>query len=143
MPQSLHVLSAHIIFSTKRRHPWLTSDVRERIWAYQSRILQNLGCSSITVGGIADHVHILCNLTKKFPTAKVLEILKKRLVEICKDTQFKSSRLSLAGRVRPFQRKPVAFRAGAQIHSESGRAPQEGDIPGGVSSDFKEISCAL
>jgi REP-associated tyrosine transposase len=77
MPQSLHVLNAHIIFSTKRRHPWLTPDVRERIWAYQSRILQNLGCSSVTVGGIADHVHILCNLTKKFPTAKVLEILKK------------------------------------------------------------------
>ena len=65
MPQSLHVLNAHIIFSTKRRHPWLTPHVRERIWAYQSRILQNLGCSSITVGGIADHVHILCNLTKK------------------------------------------------------------------------------
>ena len=43
----MHVLSAHIIFSTKRRHPWLTPDVRERIWAYQ------------------------------FPTAKVLEILKK------------------------------------------------------------------
>jgi len=26
---------------------------------------------------VADHVHVLCNLTKKFPTAKVLEILKK------------------------------------------------------------------
>ena len=25
----------------------------------------------------ADHVHVLCNLTKKFATAKVLEILKK------------------------------------------------------------------
>ena len=24
-----------------------------------------------------DHVHVLCNLTKKFPTAKVVEILKK------------------------------------------------------------------
>ena len=34
-------------------------------------------CDSITVGGVADHVHILCNLTKKFPTVKVLEILKK------------------------------------------------------------------
>ena len=76
MPQSLHVLSAHIIFSTKERRPWLTPNVRERVWAYQSRILQNLGCNSITVGGVADHVH-LCNLTKKFPTAKVLEILKK------------------------------------------------------------------
>ena len=77
MPQSLHVLSAHIIFSTKRHHPCLTSNVRERVWAYQSRILQNLECSSITIGGVADHVHVLCNLTKKFPTAKVLEILKK------------------------------------------------------------------
>ena len=77
MPQSLHVLSAHIIFSTKRHHPWLTSNVRERVWAYQSRILQNLECSSITISGVADHVHVLCNLTKKFPTAKVLEILKK------------------------------------------------------------------
>jgi putative transposase len=77
MPQSLHVLSAHIIFSTKRHHPWLTSNVRERVWAYQSRILQNLECSSITIDGVADHVHVLGNLTKKFPTAKVLEILKK------------------------------------------------------------------
>jgi putative transposase len=77
MPQSLHVLSAHIIFSTKKRQPWLTRDIRERVWAYQSRILQNLECKSITIGGVADHVHVLCNLIKKFPTAKVLEILKK------------------------------------------------------------------
>ena len=77
MPQSLHVLSAHIIFSTKGRQPWLTQNIRERVWAYQSRILQNLECNSITIGGAADHVHVLCNLTKKFPTAKVVEILKK------------------------------------------------------------------
>jgi len=77
MPQSLHILSAHIIFSTKERRPWLTPDIRQRIWAYQSRILQNLECHSITIGGVADHVHVLCNLTKKYPTAKVLEILKK------------------------------------------------------------------
>jgi putative transposase len=77
MPQSLHVLSVHIIFSTKERRPWLTRNIRERVWAYQSRILQNLECNSITIGGTADHVHVLCNLTKKFPTAKVLEMLKK------------------------------------------------------------------
>src|SRR6266567_6808673 len=52
-------------------------NIRERVWAYQSRILQNLECNSITIGGAADHVHVLCNLTKKFPTAKVVEILKK------------------------------------------------------------------
>ena len=77
MPQSLHILSAHIIFSNKDRRSWLTTNIRERVWAYQSRILQNLECNSITIGGVGDHVHVLCNLTKKFATAKVLEIVKK------------------------------------------------------------------
>ncbi|MGO8764543.1 MAG: IS200/IS605 family transposase [Limisphaerales bacterium] len=70
-------MSAHLIFSTKQRRPWLTPDIRDRVWAYPSRILQNLECHSITVGGAPDPIHILCNLTKKFPTAKVLETLKK------------------------------------------------------------------
>jgi REP element-mobilizing transposase RayT len=77
VPQSLHILNTHIIFSTKGRQPWLVPGIRKRVWAYQSRILQNLECNSITVGGAADHVHVLCNLTKKSPTIKVVEILKK------------------------------------------------------------------
>jgi putative transposase len=77
MPQSLHVLNVHIIFSTKERRPLLTLEIRERLWGYQSSILQNLECKNMTIGGVADHVHILCNLTKKLPVTKVLEILKK------------------------------------------------------------------
>ena len=77
MPQSLHVLSAHIIFSTKQRRPWLTKEIRPRLWAYQSRILQSLECTSITIGGVEDHVHLLCNLSKKHAPMKTLEILKK------------------------------------------------------------------
>src|SRR5688500_9735148 len=77
MPQSLHALGAHIVFSTKDRHPWLTREIRPRVWAYLSRILQNLECHSITVGGVEDHIHILCNLTKKHATMKVMEIVKK------------------------------------------------------------------
>jgi REP element-mobilizing transposase RayT len=77
MPQSLHVLSTHIVFSTKGRQPWLTADIRPRVWADLSRILQNLECHSITVGGVEDHIHVLCNLTKKHASMKVLEVLKK------------------------------------------------------------------
>ena len=77
MPQSLHVLGAHIVFSTKERHPWLSNDIRSRVWAYQSTILQNLECHSITVGGVEDHVHILCHLTKKHAPMRVMEVLKK------------------------------------------------------------------
>jgi REP-associated tyrosine transposase len=113
MPQSLHVLSVHIIFSTKGRQPWLTPNIRKRVWAYQSRILQNLECNSITIGGVANHVHVLCNLTKKFPTAKVIEILKKDSSKFIK--------------------------SGEEIHPRSGRAPQEGDIPGRVFADFEKM----
>ncbi len=77
MPQSLHVLSAHIIFSTRERRPFLRKEIQPRIWAYMSRILQNLECQSITVGGVEDHAHVLCNLTKKHAPMKVLETLKK------------------------------------------------------------------
>jgi putative transposase len=77
MPQSLHALNVHIIFSTKERHPWLTAKIRPRLWAYMSRILQNLECHSITVGGVDDHVHVLCRLTKKHAPMKGLELLKK------------------------------------------------------------------
>ena len=89
MPQSLHILSAHIIFSTEERQPWLPPTIRKRVWAYQSRILQNLECNSITIGGMADHVHVLCNLTKKFPTAKVLEILKKDSSKLPESDQYR------------------------------------------------------
>ncbi len=77
MPQSLHILTTHIIFSTKNREPWLHADLRPRVWAYMSRILQNLQCHSITVGGVDDHTHIKCNLTKKHRSIDVLEELKK------------------------------------------------------------------
>jgi REP element-mobilizing transposase RayT len=85
----------------------------KRVWTYQSRILQNLECNSITIGGVADHVHVLCNLTKKFPTAKVIEILKKDSSKFIK--------------------------SGEEIHPRSGRAPQEGDIPGRVFADFEKM----
>jgi len=35
-PQSLQVLSARIIFSTKGRQPWLTQNICERVWMYPS-----------------------------------------------------------------------------------------------------------
>ena len=126
MPQSLHVLSAHIIFSTKGRQPWLTQNIRERVWAYQSRILQNLECNSITIGGAADHVHVLCNLTKKFPTAKVVEILKKDSSKFIKTLGVPT--VSLAGWLRAVQCKSFSFRGCTEIHSRSTRASQNRNV---------------
>ena len=141
MPQSLHVLSVHIIFSTKERRPWLTRNIRERVWAYQSRILQNLECNSITIGGAADHVHVLCNLTRKFSTAKVVEILKKDSSKFMKTLGIPSFHWQDGYGL--FSVSSSHFRGGQEIHSRSRRAPQKRDIPRRIFADSEKMRRAL
>ena len=47
------------------------------MFAYISTVLRNLECDRVIVGGVKDHVHILCNLTKKHAPMKVMEVIKK------------------------------------------------------------------
>lgn len=78
MSQSLANLLLHIIFSTKQRVPFLaTHDVREAMNGYLVGTLRNLGCPSIIVGCVSDHVHILCNLSRTLTVAQLLEEAKK------------------------------------------------------------------
>jgi putative transposase len=77
MPQSLHAVGVHLVFSTKGRHPWIQLEFASDMHAYMSRILQNMECRSITVGGYLDHVHILMNITKKVAPVTVIEVVKK------------------------------------------------------------------
>jgi REP element-mobilizing transposase RayT len=65
MPQSLAKILVHIVFSTKNRSPFLSDkNVREEMHAYLGGTCNNLDCPVLTVGGVADHVHILCGLSR-------------------------------------------------------------------------------
>jgi REP element-mobilizing transposase RayT len=77
MPQSLAQIYLHIIFSTKHRRPLIGSDVKEELYKYIGGICKDLECHPIQVGGYYDHVHILCNLSKKIAVMKLLEEVKK------------------------------------------------------------------
>ena len=77
MPQSLCKLGAHLIFSTKGRQPCLDEQISPRVYDYMAKILLNMGCKSVTVGGHVDHIHILCNLSKSEAPMKLIEIVKK------------------------------------------------------------------
>ncbi|MFN0159062.1 MAG: IS200/IS605 family transposase [Bacteroidota bacterium] len=78
MPQSLAQIYLHIVFSTKHRFPFLSDDgVRNEMHAYLGGVCNNLGCQVISVGGVADHVHILCRLSRMVTVAKLLEEVKK------------------------------------------------------------------
>jgi REP element-mobilizing transposase RayT len=39
-------------------------------------VLQNIGCEPIVINSIEDHVHILCNVSRKISVAELLEEVK-------------------------------------------------------------------
>jgi len=78
MPQSLAQIYLHLIWSTKHRTPWLKDrDLRQRLHAYMEGICVNLDCPSLQVGGIEDHVHVLCRFGRSITVADLHRELKR------------------------------------------------------------------
>ncbi len=68
--QSLSRIYLHIIFSTKNRKRFLTdAELRMALHAYLGATMKNLECVPVEIGGVEDHVHILCC----FPAPKALQ----------------------------------------------------------------------
>jgi putative transposase len=78
MPQSLAQIYLHLVFSTKNRQPFLKDrDFRSRLQAYLVGICKNLHCPSLQIGGVEDHVHILCRFGKGIEVQNLLRDLKR------------------------------------------------------------------
>ena len=73
-----------MIFSTKGRAPLLTEPFRQRAHSYIATVLADMGCRGITVGGVEDHVHILCLFSKAFSTSDVLKNVKQESSKVIK-----------------------------------------------------------
>ncbi len=76
MPQSLVKNYIHITFSTKNRHPFIDNTIKDELFAYLSGICYNLESFPLKVGGCHDHVHLLCNLSRKMALMDLLEEVK-------------------------------------------------------------------
>jgi REP element-mobilizing transposase RayT len=78
MPQSLAKVLVHIVFSTKNRYPFLVDkDICNEMHAYLGGTCNELECPVLTVGGAADHVHILCALSRNLSIAKFVGDIKR------------------------------------------------------------------
>ena len=75
MPQSLAKVLVHIVYSTKGRRPWLQdAGLRRELYSYKATILENnVDTPAIIIGGVEDHIHALCLLSRKFAIMKVIE----------------------------------------------------------------------
>ena len=78
MPQSLSAVYVHAIFSTLNRNPYLADPkLRGEMHGYLVGTSKGLGCPTITVGGVADHVHILAILGRTISQSDWIKELKR------------------------------------------------------------------
>ena len=76
MPQSVAQILVHVIFSTKDRYPFLTPEVRPELHAYAATVLQGCKSPALVINSVADHVHVLCALSKNMAACDLVEEIK-------------------------------------------------------------------
>jgi len=82
MPQSLSKISLHVVFGTKQRIAWLRdAPIRSELYAYMATILRGIECPAMVINGTEDHVHLLCQLSRK---ARVMDLVKEAKTETSK-----------------------------------------------------------
>jgi len=76
MPQSLANVLVHIVFSTKNRAPLIHADIEDSLWRELAAICRTIQCPAHGVGGVSDHVHIVCSLGRTLAFADALREIK-------------------------------------------------------------------
>ena len=78
MPQSLSAVYIHLVFSSKERRPSLRDKaLRESLHAYLGSISKQLEYPPLKVGGVEDHVHLLCRFARTITQAEWVKELKR------------------------------------------------------------------
>jgi REP element-mobilizing transposase RayT len=66
----------HLVWSTKNREPFLSSEIGNRLWPYLGGIARENKIKALAVGGVSDHVHMLISMPATLSVAKTLQLLK-------------------------------------------------------------------
>lgn len=73
MSHSFNNIWVHLVFTTKHREPFITSDIEDRLFRYLRDQLIEMGCYVEAINGVPDHIHILIKLS---PTKSISEVTK-------------------------------------------------------------------
>ncbi|HVZ94123.1 MAG TPA: IS200/IS605 family transposase [Phycisphaerales bacterium] len=77
MASTLTKLLVHITFSTKDRAARIPESIEPDLYAYIGGICRNTGSALLTMGGTADHVHLLVSLAKTIALSDLMLTLKR------------------------------------------------------------------
>jgi len=76
MSNSFTNLIYHVVFSSKKRTPLITHEVKPRLYEYIGGIIRNKSGKTLAIGGMSDHIHVLAKLHPDDSLSNVLRDLK-------------------------------------------------------------------
>ena len=76
MPQSFASVYLHIVYSTKKREPFITPELRTQLYPYLAATAQHNGTKTLDIGGMPDHVHLLLSFGREVTIADVVKAIK-------------------------------------------------------------------
>jgi len=86
MPGTYSQILLHIVFSTKQREPWITSEVAERLYSYMGGIVRAEKGVLYDIGGIEDHVHMYLRWRTDESVSNLMRTVKARSSKWVHDT---------------------------------------------------------
>lgn len=78
MGQSLVKNYVHLVFSTKNRESFITSEIEDELYNYIGTLCKGMNCPPVKIGGYTDHIHILCMLSQKIALMDLLQEVKQK-----------------------------------------------------------------
>jgi len=76
MANTYTALHYHVVFSTKNREPWITTEHEQRIWSYLGGIARENDIKPLMIGGIENHVHLLLGIPAALAVSKAVQMIK-------------------------------------------------------------------
>ena len=77
MAQSLCKIYLHLVFHIKTTSPKIDEIHWERLHSYIGQLVNTTGCRVIRVGGVSDHIHIICLLSRDITVSHLIEEIKR------------------------------------------------------------------
>ena len=121
----------HYIFAVQHRQCLIQPDWKEELYKYMTGCVTNHGCKMLSIGGVADHIHILTGMNPDVSCATLMADVK-RSSTLWINSKFYRPGWFLAERIWGFQLCEICHPKRGEIYRESGPASQKTDIPGGI-----------
>ena len=77
MAQSLSKIYIHLIFHIKKDSPVILPEHKNDLYAYMGSVIKTNNSIPVIINGTANHVHILCVMSKNISLAKLSEEVKR------------------------------------------------------------------